>query len=139
MLFSAWSSDVCSSDLMSASVADRTAERLAAVPGIRRAPTPKLEQFMLPGFLDPESCTALIAQIDRDVRPSTIADPNGDKAFRTSTTCDLDHRDPIVIAVNNRLHDLTGIPREYGEPMQGQRYDVGQEFKAHTEIGRAHV
>src|SRR3546814_1886028 len=90
---------------MSASGADRTAERLAAVPGIRRAPTPKLEQFMLPGFLDPESCTALIAQIDRDVRPSTIADPNGDKAFRTSTTCDLDHRDPIVIAVNNRIHD----------------------------------
>src|SRR3546814_10374154 len=69
----------------------------------------------------------------RDVRPSTIADPNGDKAFRTSTTCDLDHRDPIVIAVNNRLHDLTGIPREYGEPMQGQRYDVGQEFKAQTD------
>src|SRR3546814_12570418 len=100
---------------MSASGADRTAERLAAVPGIRRAPTPKLEQFMLPGFLDPESCPALIAQIDRDVRPSTIADPNGYKAFRTSTTCDLDHRDPIVIAVHNRPHDLTGIPSEYGD------------------------
>src|SRR3546814_19682012 len=74
----------------------------------------------------------------RDGRPSTIADPNGDKAFRTSTTCDLDHRDPIVIAVNNRLHDLTGIPREYGEPMQGQRYDVGQEFKANTDYFDPH-
>jgi len=118
---------------MATSGADRTAERLAAVPGIRRAPTPKLQQFMLSGFLDADTCAALIAQIDRDVRPSTIADPNGDDAFRTSTTCDLDHRDPIVIAVNDRLHDLTGIPREYGEPMQGQRYDVGQEFKAHTD------
>jgi prolyl 4-hydroxylase len=123
---------------MATSGADRTAERLAAVPGIRRAPTPKLQQFMLSGFLDAETCTALIAQIDRDVRPSTIADPNGDDAFRTSTTCDLDHRDPIVIAVNNRLHDLTGIPREYGEPMQGQRYDVGQEFKAHTDYFDPH-
>src|SRR3546814_14307613 len=130
MLFSAWSSDVCSSDLMSASVADRTAERLAAVPGIRRAPTPKLEQYMLPGFLDPESCTALIAQIDRDVRPSTIADPNGDKAFRTSPTCDLDHRDPIVIAVHNRLHQLPVIPPESGQPCQGPRQSVWPEFKA---------
>ena len=37
---------------MSTSGADRTAERLAAVPGIRRAPTPKLQQFMLSEFLD---------------------------------------------------------------------------------------
>ena len=40
---------------MSASGADRTAERLAAVPGIRRAPTPKLQQFMLSEFLDAET------------------------------------------------------------------------------------
>ena len=123
---------------MATSGADRTAARLAAVPGIRRAPTPKLEQFMLSRFLDAETCAGLIAQIDRDVRPSTIADPNGDEAFRTSTTCDLDHRDPLVIAVNNRLHDLTGIPLAYGEPMQGQRYDVGQEFKAHTDYFDPH-
>src|SRR3546814_14988230 len=54
-------------------------------------------------------------------------------------TCALPiYRDPIVIAVNNRLHDLTGIPREYGEPMHGQRYDVGQEFKAHTDYFDPH-
>src|SRR3546814_10745351 len=50
--------------------------RLAAVAGIRRAPTPRLVQFMLPRFLDTETCAALIERIDRDVRPSTIADPN---------------------------------------------------------------
>src|SRR3546814_12541023 len=94
---------------MATSHAYRTAERLAEVAGIRRAPTPKLVQFMLPHFLDAETCTALIERIDRDARPSTIADPNGDEAFRTSTTCDLDHRDPFVHAVNVRLHDLTGI------------------------------
>lgn len=118
---------------MALSGADRTAERLALLPGIRRAPTPKLQQFMLVGFLDPATCAGLMAQIDRDVRPSTIADPNGDEAFRTSTTCDLDHRDPLVRAVNARLHDITGIPLDHGEPLQGQRYDVGQEFKAHTD------
>lgn len=123
---------------MATSGADRTAARLAAVAGIRRAPTPKLEQYMLAGFLDPAACAALIGQIDRDVRPSTIADANGDDAFRTSTTCDLDHRDPIVSVVNAKLHDLTGIPLEYGEPLQGQRYEVGQQFKAHTDYFDPH-
>ena len=118
---------------MQTSGADRTAERLAAIPGIRRAPSPKLEQYMLARFLDADTCAALITLIDARARPSTIADPNGDDAFRTSSTCDLDHRHPAVAAVNDRLHALTGIPLEYGEPLQGQRYDVGEEFKAHTD------
>ena len=118
---------------MQPSGADRTAQRLAAVPGIRRAPTPNLEQYMLARFLDADTCAALIALIDAKARPSTIADPNGDDAFRTSSTCDLAHRHPVVAAVNDRLHALTGIPLEYGEPLQGQRYDVGEEFKAHTD------
>ena len=118
---------------MQASGADRTAERLAAIPGIRRAPSPKLQQYMLARFLDADTCAALIALIDAKARPSTIADPNGDDAFRTSSTCDLDHRHPVVAAVNDQLHALAGIPPEYGEPLQGQRYDVGEEFKAHTD------
>ena len=113
--------------------ADMTAARLRAVPGMRRAPSPKLDQFILPRFLSPEECAALIERIDRDLKPSTIADPNGDDAFRTSSTCDLDHSDPVVIALNQRLHDLAGIALPYGEPIQGQCYDVGQEFKAHTD------
>jgi prolyl 4-hydroxylase len=123
---------------LSASGADQTGARLAAVPGVRRAPTPKLEQFILPRFLSPDECAALIALIDRDRRPSTIADANGDNAFRTSTSCDLDHGDPIVIHLNQRLHDLAGIPLPYGEPIQGQAYDVGQEFKAHTDYFDPH-
>ena len=110
-----------------------TAVRLAAVPGIRRAPSPKLVQFILPRFLTSAECAVLIGQIDRDLKPSTIADPNGDDAFRTSSTCDLDHADPVVIALNQRLHNLAGIALPYGEPIQGQVYDVGQEFKAHTD------
>jgi prolyl 4-hydroxylase len=115
-----------------------TPTRLAAVPGVRKVPSPKLDQFILPRFLDPATCAALIQQIDRDRRPSTIADPNGDAAFRTSTTCDLDHNDPLVIALNQRLHDLAGIALAFGEPIQGQVYDVGQEFKAHTDYFDPH-
>lgn len=123
---------------LSPSGADGTLARLAAVPSIRKVPSAKLEQFILPGFLSPDECAALIARIDRDRRPSTIADPNGDSEFRTSTTCDLDHGDPLVIALNDRLHALAGIPLPFGEPIQGQCYDVGQEFKAHTDFFDPH-
>jgi prolyl 4-hydroxylase len=121
-----------------ASGADGTAARLAAVPGVRRAPSPKLEQYILPRFLAPDECSELIARIERDLRPSTIADPNGDEAFRTSSTCDLDHGDPLVVALNQRLHDLAGIALDFGEPIQGQSYRPGEEFKAHTDYFDPH-
>lgn len=84
-------------------------------------------------FIPPELCTKLIALIDRDRRPSTIADDNGDASFRTSETCDLAAELPAVKAVEALITQLSGIDPAYGEPLQGQRYDIGQEFKAHTD------
>lgn len=116
-----------------ASRADATADLLARVPGIRRTPSAKLTQFILPEFLTPADCTALIERIDRDLRPSTIADDIGDAVFRTSSTCDLDHADPVVAAIDARMCALVGIDAKFGEPLQGQCYDPGQEFKFHTD------
>ena len=111
-----------------------TAEHLMAYPGLRRVPTPKVELFDRPGFLPPELCAELMVLIDRDRRPSTIADPNGDHYFRTSETCDLDESEAPVIDLERRLFELSGIDPAYGEPVQGQRYEVGQEFKPHTDF-----
>jgi prolyl 4-hydroxylase len=110
-----------------------TAERLLAFSGMRRMPTPRAELFDRPGFLSPEMCEALIALIDRDRRPSTIADENGDAYFRTSETCDLPAEHPTVQALEQSLLELNGIDPAHGEPVQGQRYLPGQEFKAHTD------
>lgn len=107
--------------------------RLAAGAGVQRVPSPKLTLFMKRGFLDAPACAGLIALIDANRRPSTISDPNGDHAFRTSETCDLDGRDPLVATVEAAIADSTGLRPAYGEPIQGQRYAVGQEFKAHTD------
>ena len=100
---------------------------------MRRVPSPQLELFSLHNFLDEMECAALIARIEAGRRPSTIADANGDAYFRTSETCDLDAQDPAVFALNARLAAISGIDPAYAEPVQGQRYDVGQEFKAHTD------
>ena len=112
---------------------ETTAERLMAHPGVRRVPSPRIELFDRPRFIPPELCAQLIALIDRDRRPSTIADPNGDHYFRTSETCDLNAEEPAVQDLEARLFALNGIDPAHGEPVQGQRYEIGQEFKQHTD------
>ena len=106
---------------------------IAAHPRVQRVPNRDFALFILRDFLSAGDCAGLIDRIDAQRRPSTIADHNGDGYFRTSETCDLDHGDPFVAAVNARLDAFTGIATEHGEPIQGQRYAVGQEFKAHTD------
>lgn len=113
--------------------ADAVADRLTGRPGVRRLPNSNLQQFIIPHFLSPEQCASLIERIDHAVRPSTVTDDNGDPEFRTSSTGDLDAADPLVAQVDCAICDLLGLPPAFGEPLQGQRYEAGQEFKAHTD------
>lgn len=112
---------------------DSSASRLLERAGLKRLPSAKAEVFQCRDFIDADLCEALIALIDRDRRPSTIADDNGDQYFRTSETCDLPLAEPAVQQLETMLIDLSGIDPVHGEPLQGQRYAVGQEFKAHTD------
>jgi len=112
---------------------DGLTAHLTGKPGVQRVPSPKLTLFLRRGFLDAQTCAAVIARIDSTRRPSTISDDNGDAAFRTSETCDLDPLDPVVAEVEAMIMAFTGLDPMFGEPMQGQRYAVGQEFKGHTD------
>ena len=109
------------------------AAKLGSTLGVQRVPTRELELFVLRGFLDPPTCAALIERIDAHRRPSKIADDLGIANFRTSETCDLDWRDAIVGEVDRKIADLLGLPLQNSEPLQGQRYAPGQEFKPHTD------
>lgn len=117
---------------------EASADRLLTLPGMMRVPTPRLEMFMLRGFLSYQECASLIARIDRDRRPSTIADANGDHYFRTSETCDLPMQEPEIVALDEKISAISGIDRQFGEPIQGQRYEPGQEFKSHTDYFDPH-
>jgi prolyl 4-hydroxylase len=108
-------------------------DKLRASPGVQRVPSASLELFIVKRFLDPGLCADLVQLIDRERRPSTIADDIGDAAFRTSETCDLDGSLPAVAKVDGAICALLGLPPALGEPIQGQRYAPGQEFKAHTD------
>lgn len=112
---------------------ESSTDRLLAKAGMQRAPSAKIELFQRRDFLSAELCEELIALIDAGRRPSTIADDNGDSYFRTSETCDLSASEPAVQRLEAMLLELNGIDPAHGEPVQGQRYAVGQEFKAHTD------
>ncbi len=109
------------------------AERLLATPGVQKVPARELELYVVRGFLDGAACADLIERIDERRRPSEIADDVGIANFRTSETCDLDWRDPVVAAVDRKIANLLGLPLDASEPIQGQRYSPGQEFRPHTD------
>jgi prolyl 4-hydroxylase len=109
------------------------AARLGAAAGVQRVPARELELFIVKNFLDPAACATLIERIDAKRRPSEIADDIGIANFRTSETCDLDWRDPVVGEIDRRIAELLGLPLSSSEPLQGQRYAPGQEFKPHTD------
>lgn len=112
---------------------DPITARLKAIPAIQRVPSPCLELFILRHFLNEADCRELCSLIDAHRRPSTLADDQGAARFRTSETCDLDADHPLVARVQSRLSELTGIPLTHAEPLQGQRYAPGQEFRPHTD------
>lgn len=112
---------------------DSIAERLAAQPGVQRVPIAKAALFQHKRFVASDLAAELITLIDTDRRPSTIADDNGDAYFRTSETCDLPAHLPAVQRIEALITALSGIDPAYGEPLQGQRYAEGQEFKPHTD------
>lgn len=80
--------------------------------GIQRFPDKALVLFMMRDFLDAGECAGIIERID---------------ARR------LDPADPLVAAVDTKICRFAGIDPAFGEPIQGQRDDVGQEFKMHTD------
>ena len=109
-------------------------DRLESRDGAQRVPHAKVQMFRIKDFLSADECDRLCEMIEARRRPSTLSDDSsGDPGFRTSETCDMVETDPLVLDVTMRFTDWLGIPPEFGEPLQGQRYLVGQEFKAHTD------
>jgi prolyl 4-hydroxylase len=104
--------------------------RLAEV-GAHKVQAAGLELYRVPGFFAQGECAAIVGLIERDLHPSAILGDQGDKEFRTSKSCNLQPSEPIVDAFETRVCALLGINRRFSETVQGQRYEVGQQFKPH--------
>jgi prolyl 4-hydroxylase len=107
--------------------------RLAADPAVYRVDDDRIELFAVGGFLSAGECARLCTMIDAVARPSSLHELDYASGFRTSFSGDLDPRDPFVAGISQRIDALLGLEAAIGEPVQGQRYRPGQEFKAHND------
>lgn len=92
-----------------------------------------LDIYIVQGFLTPEECIGLMAEIDATARPSTLYKGTEIDGYRTSFSGDLDPFNPLAQIIEGRICNLMGIDKRHGETIQGQRYEPGQVFKPHQD------
>ena len=103
-------------------------------PKLRKVETDAVDLYTLDDFLSAKECDRVVALINHHLRPSTVTIENTEKTFRTSRTCDLSLlKSPVAVALDSKIAKTLGIRLGYSEGIQAQRYDVGQQFKAHTD------
>ena len=107
--------------------------RLADNPAVYRVPVDQVELFAIGDFLTDDECTQLCAMIDAVARPSSLHELDYASGFRTSYSGDLDPRGALVAGISLRIDALLGVDAVIGEPVQGQRYHPGQQFKPHND------
>jgi prolyl 4-hydroxylase len=107
--------------------------RLEANPTVKRAKVETAQMYTVPNFLSDAECDTLIDLIDTNSRPSTLLAASQDPEYRTSHSSDLYRWADEVFTIDKRIADLLGIPEENAETLQGQRYAVNQQFRAHCD------
>lgn len=100
----------------------------------QKIPNEFLDFYVIQNFLSPDDCDLLIKLIDQDSVPSQLYIGTEQEGFRTSSSCNLNPHDPNVKAIQNRVSDALGLKEQHSETLQGQRYEVGQQFKDHHDF-----
>ena len=101
---------------------------------LRTIASEKLEIYGVEDFLTQYECEEIIEIIKSNLKPSKLSSQESDQFFRTSKTCEFDGlKNKIIRSLDKRICELIGIPNNFSEPMQGQFYDVNEEFKPHTD------
>ena len=97
-------------------------------------PTEKLQLYTIQDFLSHDECDELIKVSALNLRPSTTTTGDRDQGYRTSTTCELSRMsDSAVAKIDEKISRAIGIHLSFSESIQAQRYEVGQQFKQHTD------
>ncbi|RKF21150.1 2OG-Fe(II) oxygenase [Altericroceibacterium spongiae] len=115
-----------------AAIGAQVRQRLDANPQAYRVPNDHIELYAVGDFLDARECDRLIAMIDQVAQPSATFE-DGKSSHRTSYSGNVNPHDPFIKKVQRRFDDLLGIDPTFGETMQGQRYEPGQEFRTHCD------
>jgi len=104
------------------------------IPNAKRLAHDSLELYTLESFLNQQECEKIINLISTKLHPSGLSSYEPDSDYRTSRTCDLGKlNDEFMEGIDGRICQMIGIDSSYSEVIQGQYYEIGQQFKAHTD------
>lgn len=110
--------------------------RLLADPRARARGGHRADLFTVPGFLTARQCRTLIAAIESKNNPSTLFHDGGGRSIpadlRTSSTHYF-HGGGAAMELAGRIDALLGLGRAHAEPLQGQRYRVGEQYRHHSD------
>ncbi|MEO7276972.1 MAG: 2OG-Fe(II) oxygenase [Sphingomicrobium sp.] len=120
-----------------AGIGRRVGEQLDSTPGLWRLSSSRdrpVQLYLRGNFLSAEVCAQLCGQIDAGNYPSPLYEKDKYAGARTSHSCNLNIYDQQVSQVETQIADLLGMEKGWAEPLQGQRYEVGQEFRQHSDF-----
>ncbi len=110
----------------------RSVARQLSKPGKTQTVSEKeLTLYFAQDFLTHTECEGLIALINKGRVKSGLLAVSDDPDYRTSDSCNLNAHDELVARIDARICTLMGINPRHGETLQGQVYEVGQQFKPH--------
>lgn len=134
-----WLDDADVASPARAAIGETVRQRLGRNPMVSRVDTPRAEMFLRHGLVSPRECQQLMAMADEGCKPSKLFSGT-DSGYRTSSSCNLDVQDPLVIAVTRRIDALMGLDGDTGELLQAQRYQPGQQYHLHCDYfpGQGH-
>jgi len=98
-----------------------------------------LEMYVIDNFLNNDECSKIIDIINLSNLENSSTynsdDPNESKVndFRTSKTCYFLDSNELINNIESRICRTLGINNRFSEKIQGQKYEVGQEFKLHSD------
>lgn len=104
------------------------------IPTAQKQVVDGVELFTVDNFINDEECARLISLMRDNLRRSTVTGDKDISDCRTSRSCDLTAlRNPFVDEIDTRICRIMGLSTIQPEPIQAQWYDVGEEFKPHTD------
>jgi prolyl 4-hydroxylase len=105
------------------------------LPNAQKFESDEIEFYQLDDFLNEDECEKLISLTKAEMRDSSLDyDYEPDEYYRTSSTCYFNPlNDEYVEEIDRRICAIMGIDPDFTESMQGQHYEVGQEFKSHVD------
>jgi prolyl 4-hydroxylase len=96
-----------------------------------------IQLYSIPNFLSNSDCAKLIEIGKPYFKPSRVTGAGVDLDFRSSTTSKLTDDEPdnsLVQGLHTKCFELYGRIDLTSDPMQIQKYQIGQQFKDHQDF-----